>query len=208
MTSLADAATTTPFVAETNDAPTSMPSQVQREIDRFAANLLSSISATDSKCLLMMEIGDAARSSLWLATSVASTLGKKLQANVRVLSSMAAPGSFTARRSAERGGYVLEHVGDSDFDQDARGSLDERLSSLRMANKLVILHLSKDHQLADRLLHWEAIDGVVLLVRASRTRRAALQSTVQQLTSAGVALLGCVLLDRMYPIPEKLYKLL
>jgi hypothetical protein len=52
------------------------------------------------------------------------------------------------------------------------------------------------------------VDGVVLLVRAAQTHRAVLAAIERQLAKAGTPLLGSVLLDRDYPIPEKFYRLL
>jgi hypothetical protein len=48
---------------------------------------------------------------------------------------------------------------------------------------------------------------VILLVRATQTRRATLAMLERQLAMGGTPLLGAVLLDRDYPIPENLYRL-
>jgi Mrp family chromosome partitioning ATPase len=49
-------------------------------------------------------------------------------------------------------------------------------------------------------------DGVVLVLEANKTRRAAALSAKEALEAAGVRLLGTVLNNRTFPIPEKLYR--
>jgi hypothetical protein len=51
-------------------------------------------------------------------------------------------------------------------------------------------------------------DGLVLVLSALHTRRAAALQRKRALEDAGVRLLGTVLADREFPIPEKLYRLL
>jgi len=49
-------------------------------------------------------------------------------------------------------------------------------------------------------------DGVVLVVSAERTRRAAACKIKEMLEAAQVRLLGAVLSDREFPIPERIYR--
>lgn len=49
-------------------------------------------------------------------------------------------------------------------------------------------------------------DGVILVVRAGKTRRAAAQSSLQLLRRNKVRVLGAVLDDRRFPIPHSLYE--
>jgi hypothetical protein len=49
-------------------------------------------------------------------------------------------------------------------------------------------------------------DGIVLVLSAHRTRRAAALNVKEQLEAARVSILGFVLGDREFPIPEKLYQ--
>lgn len=51
-----------------------------------------------------------------------------------------------------------------------------------------------------------ATDGVVLVLEANKTRRVAALSAKEALEAAGVRLLGTVLNNRTFPIPEKLYR--
>jgi hypothetical protein len=49
-------------------------------------------------------------------------------------------------------------------------------------------------------------DGIILVVSAHRTRRAAACQVKAALEGAGVRILGVVLSDRMFPIPEAVYR--
>jgi hypothetical protein len=49
-------------------------------------------------------------------------------------------------------------------------------------------------------------DGVVLVVSAERTRRASARKIKEMLDAAQVRLLGAVLSDREFPIPERIYR--
>jgi Mrp family chromosome partitioning ATPase len=51
-------------------------------------------------------------------------------------------------------------------------------------------------------------DGVVLVLEANSTRRAAARKAKQALEAANVRVLGTVLNNRTFPIPEKIYRLL
>ena len=59
---------------------------------------------------------------------------------------------------------------------------------------------------ADAAALGQATDGVVLVLEANATRRVAALSAKEALEAAGVRLLGTVLNDRTFPIPEKLYR--
>jgi hypothetical protein len=49
-------------------------------------------------------------------------------------------------------------------------------------------------------------DGVVLVLRANSTRRVAAQKTKELLSAANVQVLGTILCDRTFPIPDSLYQ--
>jgi Mrp family chromosome partitioning ATPase len=48
-------------------------------------------------------------------------------------------------------------------------------------------------------------DGVVIVVRAENTRRELVRSVARDLQSSNLRLLGAVLNDRVYPVPESVY---
>jgi len=49
-------------------------------------------------------------------------------------------------------------------------------------------------------------DGVILVLEANSTRRAAAQRAVQVLHATNARLLGSVLSGRTFPIPEEIYR--
>jgi hypothetical protein len=49
-------------------------------------------------------------------------------------------------------------------------------------------------------------DGIILVLSAQRTRRAAARKVKEMLEAAQVRLLGTVLADRVFPIPEAIYR--
>ena len=208
MTTVADTASTSRFVTDAAEtaAATSLP--LQREVQRLADALLPVYSAAPFRCIHLMDLGGAGDSSLWLAAAVSSALGVRLKTKVHVLSlePELSQDAASVQRPASWRGCTVEHLASAL--SDGSEGLVERVSELRAANLPVLLHSVETDGLPDELLQAEEAYSVVLLARASRTRRAALQATVQRLELAGVSLLGCVLLDRKYPIPEKLYRLL
>jgi hypothetical protein len=58
----------------------------------------------------------------------------------------------------------------------------------------------------DAALLGQLCDGVVLVLRANSTRRLAAQKTKQSLAAANVRVLGTILCDRTFPIPDSLYR--
>jgi protein-tyrosine kinase len=90
-----------------------------------------------------------------------------------------------------------------------------RLSAERLAPCVHELRAAFDYVIVNApaaTLHRDAailaplVDGVVLVVSASSTRREAARHTVEHLQQAGAVVLGAVLADRTFPIPEALYK--
>lgn len=205
----AGVAATHPLVKEADEVSTPAPSPATREVHRLADALLPSFLSDRSHCVLLLDLDVARTTSFWLATSVGAALGTTLKTSVYVIST-AAPALLDSRLTTQAlsgGGCLVESLRGSDGGED-RASLVERLAELRSAERPVLLHADKEGVLPEGFLQGGAVDGVVLLARAARTRRAALQATVRRMSLASVPLLGCVLLDRTHPIPEKLYQLL
>jgi len=102
----------------------------------------------------------------------------------------------------------------TDLMTDRRGSLlakdelESRLAQLDEAFEYLLIdapgaRISKDAELLGYLA-----DAAVLVVEANKTRRVAAAKAKESLEAAGVRLLGTVLNDRTFPIPDRLYKLL
>ena len=52
----------------------------------------------------------------------------------------------------------------------------------------------------------QMVDGIILVLAAHRTRRATARKIMERLRSAQVQLLGTVLSDRTFPVPEGIYR--
>jgi Mrp family chromosome partitioning ATPase len=60
----------------------------------------------------------------------------------------------------------------------------------------------------DAILLGQMVDGVVIVLEANSTRRVAARRAKQALEAGNVRVLGTVLNNRTFPIPEKIYRLL
>lgn len=85
-----------------------------------------------------------------------------------------------------------------------RGRLDE----LRLDFDFTIFHAPAAGQYSDALLLGHLCDGVVLVLSANSTRRVAAMKVKDRLFSANAHLLGTVLSNRSFPIPEGIYRML
>jgi hypothetical protein len=206
-----------PTAQVTTDVPSasykSLTHQAQREIERLTERLFLDKSGLPRKSVLMAEVDTGRTSSLWLATGVASVLGKALHRSVHVLS----VGNLAPDIQDESEGTILapapnscilERIADASSEGDSAGALTIRLSALQTSDHPVIVHLPHLGEQGRLLPRMGLVEGVVLLIRASQTRRAALEAIERHLATEGTQVLGSVLLDRVHPIPEKLYRLL
>jgi hypothetical protein len=193
----------------------SYPVPVQREIERLTDLLFFPRSNSAPRQIVLIEMDPAGRSSLWLASGIASVLCSALRQTVYVLSVNSADSSkpsgsrqiSQSNPSVLSSSYFIERISESGPRGDLLSVLTERLLTLQRKGYPVIIHLPYD-QHSGFLTRAKSVEGVVLLTRASHTRRAALQSMERSLASANIPLLGSVLLDRVHPIPERLYRIL
>lgn len=85
-------------------------------------------------------------------------------------------------------------------------SLRARLAELRAEFDCVVLAAPPVAHSADALVLGKLTDGVVLVIAANRTRRETTRQVKDSLDAAKVRLLGAVLDERTFPIPEALYR--
>src|SRR5581483_7343536 len=83
--------------------------------------------------------------------------------------------------------------------------LQSRMSELRRQFDYVVLHAPGGESNLTGLLGQFA-DGVILIVQANVTRRAAAVRIKQHLQTANARLLGVILAGREFPIPEQIYR--
>jgi hypothetical protein len=207
---------TVPFIGliavRPSDERKTLTKQAQYEIERLTESVFYRKNGLHYTSVLMVDLGGNT-SSLWVATGVASVLGKAMHDMVHVLAvggraSEINRASEKGELDSASGSCVLEHIADPSLAAESMNALTDRLSAIKADGRMTIVHLS---QLKDQTINFSRIDfvdGVILLVRATQTRRAALAMIERQLAMAGAPLLGSVLLDRDYPIPENLYRLL
>ncbi|HUK26743.1 MAG TPA: hypothetical protein VLV49_19355 [Terriglobales bacterium] len=84
--------------------------------------------------------------------------------------------------------------------------LERRLMELHFEFDYTVLHAPAAAVSSEVALLGRLSDGVALVVEAQRTRRAAAQGAKEMLFAANVRLLGSVLSERRFPIPERLYR--
>jgi Mrp family chromosome partitioning ATPase len=84
--------------------------------------------------------------------------------------------------------------------------LDSRLKELRLEFDYTVLHAPPAGLCSEAALLGHLSDGVVLVLQANSTRRVAAQKVKQMLHASNVRLLGTVLNQRTFPIPEAIYK--
>lgn len=88
----------------------------------------------------------------------------------------------------------------------ASSKMDHRLKELQSEFDYVLLDIAPMQSCNDAMVLGNLSDGVVLVLKANSTRREVTQKAVQQLKSANIQVLGAVLNQRTFPIPEKIYK--
>jgi Mrp family chromosome partitioning ATPase len=82
----------------------------------------------------------------------------------------------------------------------------ERFAELREAFDYVFISAPALSRETEATLIAQLADGVVLIVEANHSRRETVRRAKEQLERAEVRLLGAVLDQRTFPIPEKLYR--
>jgi Mrp family chromosome partitioning ATPase len=82
----------------------------------------------------------------------------------------------------------------------------ERFAELREAFDYVLISAPALSREGEATLVGQLSDGVVLIVEAHQTRRDIVRRAKEQLERARVQLLGAVLDQRTFPIPDKLYQ--
>jgi Mrp family chromosome partitioning ATPase len=81
-----------------------------------------------------------------------------------------------------------------------------RIEELRETFKYVVIHSGPLRMETSAMLLSRWTDGVVLVLEANVTRKVAARRAKEILDAAGVNLLGVVLNNRTFPIPEAIYR--
>jgi protein-tyrosine kinase len=83
-----------------------------------------------------------------------------------------------------------------------------RISELNREFDYVLVDMPSLNSSNHAMVLGSACDGVVLVLKANSSRRESARQALQQLQAANIPVLGAVLNQRTFPIPEKIYKLL
>lgn len=84
--------------------------------------------------------------------------------------------------------------------------LKERLAQLRETFEYILIDAPGTSVCGDARLLGQIADAAILVIEAHSTRRMTARNAKETLDAAGVRLLGTVLHNRSFPIPERLYK--
>jgi protein-tyrosine kinase len=201
---------------------------VKHEISKLVQNLF--LSAQPSRRVVFSGT-EGGSGCTWMTAGIADILASRGRGSVCVVDcnfrSPALHAQFGAENLAGLSGALLDHGPVRDYTQQlsqnlwllSSGSRSETaltmLGSDRMRSRLADLRLAFDYVLIDAgpMNSWhDAIllggfsDGVVLVLKANSSRREVARKAVQDLQTANVHVLGAVLNQRTFPIPERIYK--
>lgn len=84
--------------------------------------------------------------------------------------------------------------------------LKERLAQLRETFEYMLIDAPGTSVCGDAQLLSQVADAAILVIEANSTRRLTARKAKESLDAAGVRVLGAVLHNRSFPIPERLYK--
>lgn len=105
-----------------------------------------------------------------------------------------------------RGNLWLVPGAGSDRERLTTASLHSYLGELRREFEYSIVEGAPAGDSNDTTAMAQFADGIILVLSAQRTRRITARKIQEALESAQVRLLGTVLNDRVFPIPERIYK--
>jgi hypothetical protein len=86
------------------------------------------------------------------------------------------------------------------------GWLRSRLSELRREFDYTVIHAPPAGSSGETAVLGQLSDGIILILSAHKTRRVVARRTQERLQAANVRLLGLVLDQRTFPIPELMYR--
>jgi hypothetical protein len=105
-----------------------------------------------------------------------------------------------------RGNLWLVPGSPGDEENRTAASLHSYLGELRREFEYSIVEAAPAGDSNDTTAMAQFADGIVLVLSAERTRKATARKVKQALEAAPARLLGTVLIDRVFPIPERIYR--
>jgi hypothetical protein len=121
----------------------------------------------------------------------------------------ACPGFGSFRYNAHQVSTNLWHISSGLFMGEQNGIsatwLRNRLAELRLEFDYAVLHGPPASSYSESALMGHLTDGMVLVLEANQTRRVTARRVKETLHAANVRVLGAVLNDRIFPIPQGIY---
>jgi polysaccharide biosynthesis transport protein len=117
----------------------------------------------------------------------------------------------SAARQLGGGNLWLLPANSRTAEAEAIASLDrarDQISKLREQFDYVLISAPPVNLSADAMVYGQLADGVILVLKAGATRRAAAMKAKESLEASNVRLLGAILSERTFPIPEAFYRML
>jgi Mrp family chromosome partitioning ATPase len=192
------------FLMRAEDAPRAVTfaaidgSADSGRICALAAHLLSKASR-GSVCIVDANVRDS---------SLPNLLGACWQGATEAPANGAPIRSFTILLSAR---LSLMPVGAIRSDSEDLLNLDRtqaKIKELRSQFDWVIVNAPPLNRNVDSIALGQLTDGVVIIIEAGSTRRESAQVAVSSLRASNIPVLGAVLTNRTFPIPDKLYAFL
>ena len=87
----------------------------------------------------------------------------------------------------------------------ASGGLRQRLTELRSQFDYVLIDVAPTNTCNDGIVLGSSSDGIVLVLKANSTRRDIARKALQELRAANLPILGAILNQRTFPIPDNIY---
>jgi hypothetical protein len=105
-----------------------------------------------------------------------------------------------------RGNLWLVPGGETHDGRGATALLHSHLGDMRREFEFSILEAPPAGESNEALAMAQFADGIILVLSAHRTRRITACKTVEMLEASNALLLGTVLCDRVFPIPNRIYR--
>jgi Mrp family chromosome partitioning ATPase len=112
-------------------------------------------------------------------------------------------------RQLSRSNLWLVSCGGGDVSSEkllTSGRMRARISELRAEFDYVLMDVAPMNTCNHSLIFGGWVDGVVLVLKANSSRRDSTRDAMQQLQASSVRMLGAVLNQRTFPIPQRIYR--
>jgi Mrp family chromosome partitioning ATPase len=180
------------------------------------------------RVLLLTEATRESARSVFLCTEVAEELSLQITGNVLLVDANfdaprahrrfdrpASPGLSDSLRSAEPLMEFVQEItpklwllaaGNNNGLSAPHDAFRRRIAEMRQVFEVILIDAPSALNGRQMSSFGELTDGAILLLRANSTRRESAARAKSQLEQARIPLIGAVLLDRTFPIPDKIYR--